>query len=471
MKKISKVLWTLLATLVLFCLGATFASAQTAERADVYYAKPSLEGNVAYVYERLEQELLCYTPKTEISLDENRGVTKEELSLGVKMFLNDHPECFWVSSGYRYSVYEDGTVVKVTLEFVVDEADIPLMRAQLDSVADSIIASMPDGDNYAKALYLHDALASHTEYVETGLHQTAYGALVSGKAVCAGYASAYQLLLQRVGICSFKVSGSSIRPTSGIPEPHAWNLVMIEDGVCVYTDVTWDDQGEQLYREYFCRSLEEFLLTHAEDKSIYDLPDCSHAGYGYFERNNKTFNDADGAQALAKLFYADGDNRRTAKFCYLGEDVNDLMSRMSPELYSLLGGKGGYQHLTSRLGQEIHITISGDFSGAQDTPAMPDEPDIPSFETNPDAEVPSAPATEDSTEVATEAATEGSPEGSPEGATDNKHPADDDYSHDKNSGSKKTLTEYFGCKMSVSAFSIVLPCVLALAIACKKKKE
>ena len=506
MNKRVKTLWILLTVAALICRGAVCVAADGNET-DVYYAKSLLEGGCAYVYERLEQELLSPSPCLEISLDESMGVTADELSYAVQMFLSDHPECFWVGGGYGYSSYEDGRVVSVTMQPSVNVSDIPVMRAQLESVVESIISSVPEGDSYAKALYLHDVLASHTEYVQEGLHQTAYGALVSGRAVCAGYASAYQLLLQRIGICAFKVSGSSIEPNSGIAEPHAWTLVMIEEGVCVYTDVTWDDQGDELYREYFCRTLEDFSLTHAEDKSLYDLPECSHEGYGYFEKKGGIFDDTDGVQKLSELFYADGEDVRAAKIYYLGDDLGDFLNGAASELYALLGGKGSFSYSTTSLGREIHITLTGDFSEAGETPTPPTEPEIPDFDKNPDVEMPTdapvgapteeptnepteaptnepteeptnapteAPTNEPTeaptnapTEAPTSAPTEAPTDASTEAPTDAPTEAPTDAPTDAPTQEPNPS----GCGMSISAMSVMLPLAVGLALVLKRRKN
>lgn len=63
---------------------------------------------------------------------------------------------------------------------------------------------------------------------------TAYGALVEEKAVCEGYAHAFNLLARRAGIPSILASGAA----SG--QPHAWNMVKV-GGKYRYIDVTWDD--------------------------------------------------------------------------------------------------------------------------------------------------------------------------------------------------------------------------------------
>ena len=250
MKKISKILLISLAVTVLACFAAVGTGAESTT--DVYFAKSTLTGNSLYVYQQLEQVAFSDTPDAQINLPRIMRVTKDEMALGARMFLNDHPECFWLTGGYSYYYYSDGTVGYFKMTLAVETAEIPAMRAQLEEAVADLLAGVPDGDNYQKALYLHDTLAAHTEYVLAGLHQTSYGALVDRQAVCAGYAAAYQLLLQRSGICAFTVSGNAI-DSSGTSIPHAWTMIMIEDGVCVYTDVTWDDQGETTYRAYFCR--------------------------------------------------------------------------------------------------------------------------------------------------------------------------------------------------------------------------
>ncbi|MBE6548441.1 MAG: hypothetical protein E7667_06175 [Ruminococcaceae bacterium] len=472
MKKIVKLLTTTLSIAVAVCIFSILACAQENSN-DVYYARDTVDGNVAYVYDRLSEELLKFSPSQEISLDDSKNITEQELALGVKLFLSDHPECFFVNGGYGYSTFEDGTVVSVSPNFDVSVSDIPYMRAQLDAVVEQILEAMPDGDNYAKALYLHDAVASHTEYVETGLHQSAYGALVSGKAICAGYASAYQLLLQRAGICAWTVTGMSIDPSDGQPEAHAWNMVMIEDGVCVYSDVTWDDQGEKLYRAYFNRTLEQMKSTHAEDASIFTLPSCSHSGYGYFEKNEKIFMPDGTPEQLAKFFVTAEDGNKVAKFLYTGSDIKTWLDQNKSELYELLGGTGGFSYKTSTIGGEVQLIFTGDFSelGDGEGEQTPDtDPEIPEFETDIEVEKPTEPIVDIKPIVPEEEEgniafpTENSP------SDKNEKPDDDDREATKKSKSSVAIG---GCSLAVITPSIfaVVAAGAALVLTNKKYKK
>lgn len=447
------------AVTVIFAM-AVFAVATSAQQ-DVYYARDIIDGNVAYVYDAFCEELLCSSPKTEISLDSDKKVTADEVSLAMELFLSDHPECFWISGGYGYSSCSDGTVVSISPKYNVEPADIPLMRAQLESVVSSIIETVPNGDNYEKALYLHDVVAKHTEYVHEGLHQTAYGALVAGKAVCAGYASAYQLLLQRAGICSWRISGQSYEPNTGIPEAHAWNMVMIEEGVCVYTDVTWDDQGDELYRMYFNNSLEEISETHFENSTVYKLPECNHKGYGYFDKNGALLSDGDDALMLADMFKTVTSTEAYVVFKFAGEDFSQWIADNASEVYQLLGGSGGYSYKLLSLDGEIHLWFTGSFEEEMGGDVAPDDPEIPDFEKNPDVEVPSESVSEDAP--------------APEPDENNTQKANSESSQtpsqEGSSLPQMNGTNLFGCNMSVSGGMLAFVGIIAAAGVVLRKKK
>lgn len=85
-------------------------------------------------------------------------------------------------------------------------------------------------------LAVHDYIALHTDYDTSKKpgrkSYTAYGALLNGKAVCSGYATAGQLLLESYGI--------PVEITTSDKMDHAWNLVKLS-GKWYHMDITWDD--------------------------------------------------------------------------------------------------------------------------------------------------------------------------------------------------------------------------------------
>ena len=165
-------------------------------------------------------------------------------------------------------------------------------QEQLDRKIAQIISQIPsNADTDAeKALYLHDYIVTNVSYELVGDHQTAYGALLDGKAVCAGYADAYQRLLTAVGIRAYTIVGTADNG-DGEPFPHAWTLLYL-DGKCLYTDVTWDAAGYGY--DYFNLTDDEVAKDHEFDRAIY--PACLPNTINYFYLNKAVVHTMDELQ-------------------------------------------------------------------------------------------------------------------------------------------------------------------------------
>lgn len=369
-----KLLYSLLVTLIIICLLPTLSAlgADTAPEIE-YFGRSLLSGNSAYVYDVLTNTVFDDTLPSQIELDESRGITASELSRGVDAFISDRPDAFWFSGSYTYSMLGDA-IVGITPTYSHTGQALKDAKQALDAQINEIMKKLPDTDNYDKALYLHNALAAHTDYVKVGEHQTAYGALVNKKAVCAGYAAAYQLLMQRAGISTWTVEGNSINSRTGQTVAHAWNLVWLDEGVCVYTDVTWDDQGEELYHTYFNMSLADFSDTHfPEDPSL--LPSCTHSGYDLITiRGLRIDLDAkDSVGALIEKLSPTSSDVYTATFACDESKLSEWLSSNAAEISTALGANGSYSYTYNNLGDEVHLTFS----------LKPSTNDLPANDTTP----------------------------------------------------------------------------------------
>ncbi len=118
------------------------------------------------------------------------------------------------------------------------------MRQQLDTKVQSIINNVitKDMSEFEKEMAIHDYIVLNTKYDEEALNGnisselifTSYGCLVNNFAVCDGYAKAMQLLLNKVGVYTIRVTGDG----NGVS--HAWNIVRI-NGKNYQVDATWND--------------------------------------------------------------------------------------------------------------------------------------------------------------------------------------------------------------------------------------
>ena len=314
------------------------------------YGKTTIADNMGAVrlYELFETAVLAKDPLAEIEVDPDLGITDADFELAILIFFSDHPECFWWDGRISYSYISDNIVVAIKFIYKYDNDEIATKRAELEKAVEEILAGLPSGDNFEKALYLHDAVAERVTYKFTENDQTPYGALVEGEAVCNGYATAYQLLLQRAGIRAWTVNGTSR------DEAHAWNVVWMDDDTCVYTDVTWND-GEYLAHYYFNMSLDEINDDHKVNL-IFDLPDCDHSDQGYYDVNEEnTLCDDDGATVLASFFGEEENGERIAAFQYLGEDISAWLDENGNDIYHLVGATS-LRYFT--VGNEIIMIIS-----------------------------------------------------------------------------------------------------------------
>ena len=124
----------------------------------------------------------------------------------------------------------------------VSVSKIKSKMSQANTKADAVIKKIikKGMTNKQKLQAIHDYLVKNCAYdtgASTGSYDdafTAYGCLVNKKAVCQGYAAAFNLLAAKAGIRSIAVCGVA----GG--DSHAWNYVK-NGSAYRYIDATWDD--------------------------------------------------------------------------------------------------------------------------------------------------------------------------------------------------------------------------------------
>lgn len=232
------------------------------------------------------------------------GITKTQAWLVLNTLRNDHPEMFWVKSSWGWGVGADEDVCTAAY-LVFYEYDTPVEETKRIFVdaAEKLLAGVPqDGSNYIKEKYLHDALAGHITYDSAYVwDQGAYTAMVEGRAVCAGYATSFQYLLQCVGIESFVVTGWAGGGS------HAWNIVKLEDD-WHFVDVTWDD-GSTVGHAYFNRGSDYMSGSHTIDEAVNvpigTLYDYVTVRYEDYDDDYHQVIDIDGSTTLGIHLYTD----------------------------------------------------------------------------------------------------------------------------------------------------------------------
>lgn len=190
----------------------------------------------------------------------------------VEAVYNDHPDLFWLNTAFTCRYDKNKICGELILEFNMTSEELPNARIKFGNIANDIVAEAQNlGNSYDIEKHLHDYLIEHVEY-DSGaqMNQSAYSALVEGKTVCAGYARAFQFLLQRLGIPCYYCTGYA-------GQNHAWNIVWLGDGY-YNVDVTWDDTPDGHYT-YFNKDDSDYARTHIRKNLSINLPKCEGQRY------------------------------------------------------------------------------------------------------------------------------------------------------------------------------------------------
>jgi hypothetical protein len=241
----------------------------------------------------------------------------------------DHPEIFYFSyTGTTY--WSNGNLV---LAYTDTKENLLPLIAGFNSKVDEIIAKTISNDmtTLEKELAIHDYIVLNTAYDKYNLDNKslppesydAYGILMKNTGVCQGYAEAFKLLLNKVGIESIVISSAEMN--------HAWNIVTI-DNKKYHVDVTWDDplpdRRNIISYNYFNLSDETIKDVNHTHRWVYtDYSPCTTTNYEFLA--NMDFVNRVGQT----FYYTDSKNHSLNKINLDGNSQTTLVS--SPSLYTV----------------------------------------------------------------------------------------------------------------------------------------
>lgn len=200
------------------------------------------------------------------------AVPVSEIKNVVMAVYNDHPELFWLNTVFTCKYDQNKICAELALEFNMTKEELATASTDFFNITNNLLTQVEHlGTPYEKERRLHDILIGQIDY-EKGAdkNQSAYSALVTGKSVCAGYARAYQYLMQKLGITCYYCTGFA-------GTDHAWNIVALDDGY-YNVDLTWDDTPGGEY-DYFNKTDGDYADTHVRRDLSVNLPKCEGERY------------------------------------------------------------------------------------------------------------------------------------------------------------------------------------------------
>ncbi len=220
--------------------------------------KNRLPENLLPVYETIGE----FVNKSDSETFYLENISESDFEVAFAAYSADHPEVFWIDTKSAYSYYETGNSLEIDFRFVLTGASLANAKNNLNSALTKVFADVPEKANDLEIeVYINNYLVEHCSYdTKSAMCHTAYGALVNGKAVCDGYAHAFQLLCSKMGIACSIIEGTSDF-NDGKEEGHMWNCVKLGDE-WYNVDVTWNDISSA---QFFC---ERFFYLNLTDDAI-----------------------------------------------------------------------------------------------------------------------------------------------------------------------------------------------------------
>ena len=237
-----------------------------------------------------------------------KSVLDKSFQAALDAFFYDHPELFYIDLTKitlytKYTTIGSKTTYTVSLapqnnkNYLSDsfssESQVDNAINQIEQIRNSIVSRV-NGNNYNKALIVHDTLVDMLEYNQNDGNSNThniYGAFVNRSVVCEGYAKSFKYIMDSLNIPCILVGGVATNNTS-TTESHMWNYIQL-DGNWYGVDVTWDDpviiggsskKSSRVRRDYFCKDSSAFNLHQADGKisqngETFSIPTLSSKNY------------------------------------------------------------------------------------------------------------------------------------------------------------------------------------------------
>lgn len=242
-----------------------------------------------YYYNSLDDEqkqtyIMIYSMFENFTASRRLEVAQDKLNDIFMAVLYDNSEFFWVDIQYNYVDYGD------SVEFIpiyrIEREQAVAMSEKLNSKINDIVKSAETlATDYEKELYFHNYVCDVTVYSEETFGEmgdTAYSALIDGKAICEGYSRAMQVLLDKAEIPNYLVIGDGVSEDG--TEPHMWNIVNI-DGANYHLDATWNDTGNEEKVGYLYFNVTDDFISRDHLNIKPENNNCTQMSANYFMKN------------------------------------------------------------------------------------------------------------------------------------------------------------------------------------------
>ena len=325
--------------------------------ASAYYGYSSLMGKdnstaLTSAYQDIVSGVEAMKPEIKLSVP----LTAKEALTVFYYYHDDYPQHFWCNSAFQYTL-EDNKVISILPQYAMTRSEKEYAQREFEnSVAACLTVASSVKSDYEREKRIHDYLANRITYQNGKNAHNAYGALVEKKAVCDGYARAFQWLLYQAGIPAMIAEGTSINPASGGQEPHAWNVVKI-GGEYYHVDLTWDDaSSKEVMYAYFNMTTKQIEESHRiSTENAYALPLCTATAANYHVTNGTVLTTYS-TDSVASLIQRNPNGLHV----YIADKPETFITWFKTNVGAIakkIGVTGAYSYNTIVLGKEVALHI------------------------------------------------------------------------------------------------------------------
>ncbi|MDO5519527.1 MAG: FN3 associated domain-containing protein [bacterium] len=258
------------------------------EKYSSYYYYNKMNANERAVYDQLNSMCLYYldnpgnfsnstTPYVSYS-----GLKAQNVYNVALIFFYSNPQYFYLQPGFSIYYYTKGSIDQCKGRiaiYVYDTFKTGSKRVtaanNLKKAIDTYVPLIQKEDGLQnKVQKAHDLITEMTIYKASTYDQSAYSTFIEHKTVCAGYAAAFSILCNAVGIDTTVVTSNS----------HAWNNIRLNDSW--YTmDCTWDDldgksyDGKNSYQRWYLFFNRSNAFLEKNDQDAAHVPASYWNGY------------------------------------------------------------------------------------------------------------------------------------------------------------------------------------------------
>lgn len=208
-----------------------------------------------------------------------------------KMIMTIHTRKVVLKTSYKVEIGNDSNA-NYLIDGFVNKEQVNQALQQIEQVKQTIL-DRRSANQYEQIKLAHDWIVDNVSYDES-IRRThtrnIYGTFVEKQVVCEGYAKAFQLLMNEMGIPCVIVVGTATN-SEGKTESHAWNYVQLDE-TWYAIDTTWDDPiirggkvTNKLKYTYFLKGSASFNQNHvatgkaSEQGMVFSYPELNRQDY------------------------------------------------------------------------------------------------------------------------------------------------------------------------------------------------